>query len=274
MHWSSDEELIDRIKAGDTEALNHWLAKNRSQLIRWTEDRLGVPSGRGADASDLVQNATFYVADHIQDFRGQTEAELLSWLHQTLRCRAIDMSRKPKTQVIAPLSSAGPSPSGADPWTRVKADCSTPSQSAARHEEEERINAVWRKKQEQIHGARDCLSDQQLHVFLQREVGQLHLKAIATDLGLTAVETAKLFYQARSLLQGKVPLVDEDDGTPAARLRQALRPLPDRQRQAIELKHVEGYSLEEIGEVMDCNATAVGSMIYRGMMHVKGHVSE
>jgi DNA-directed RNA polymerase specialized sigma24 family protein len=181
------------------------------------------------------------------------------------------MSRKPQLQVLAPLPSAGPS-SGSDPWTGVAADCSTPSQSAARHEENERMDGQRHEKQKQIINARECLSDQQLQVFLQREVGQILLKAIATELGLTAVETAKLFYEARSRLQGKVPLVDDDDGTPAARLKQVLRPLPDRQRQAIELKHVEGYSLKEIGEVMDCNAATVGSLIYRGMMQLKGHV--
>lgn len=256
--------LIGRIKAGDAAALDYWLTKNRPQLEEWTEARLAVPSGRGADASDVIQNATFYVATHITHFRGHSEGELLAWLHNTLRCRAIDLSRKPRLDVLAPPSATDLSSSSTNPWGFIAANDSTPSQSAVRREEEEHVHALRGKQEEQIHDARGCLSEQELQVFKQREVCGRLLKTIALDLGLTAVETARLFYQARSRLQGKLPRMDGDDA-PAARLRQLLGALPERQRQAIELKHVEGYSLKEISEVMDCTATAVGSEIYRGM---------
>lgn len=112
---------------------------------------------------------------------------------------------------------------------------------------------------------RECLTEQQFQVFRRREAHGRPLKTVAAELGLTAVETARLFYQAQHLLRDKLPNVNQHDDTPAGRLKQLLRGLPDRQRQAIELKHGEGYSLKEIGEVMECTPGAVGAEIYRGM---------
>ena len=203
MQSFSSEELIGRIKAGDGEALNDWLARNRPRLKEWTEGHVGVPPGRGADASDLVQTATLYVAGHIQQFRGHTEAELLAWVRETLRCRAIDLSRKPQLHALAAASSTDPS-AATGPWTPVAAG-STPSQSAARREEEEQAHALRGKKEEQIDGARECLTEQQFQVFRRREAHGRPLKTVAAELGLTAVETARLFYQAQHLLRDKLP---------------------------------------------------------------------
>ena len=241
---------IGRIKAGDKEAWNYWLVKNRPRLVRYAKRR-GVGPGHGADASDVVQIATWEVDQSIKDFRGRTEAELLAVLYQRIYWRANDFGREPTMQQLppAPLASDG----------------STPSQSVVRREAEEPLQSLRRKKKEQIHAARGCLAEQELQVFEQREVGGRLLKTIAADLGLTTVETAKLFYQARNLLQGKVPLLDQDDGTPASGEKQRVRSLTARQRQAIELKDVEEYSLKEIGDVMGCSAAAVGSLIYRGV---------
>ena len=159
--------------------------------------------------------------------------------------------------------------SAVDPWANIKADGSTPSQSAAAHEEQERIYSLRRKKEEHIHAVGGCLSEQQLQVFKLREAWGRPLKTIAADLNLTAVETARFYYQAWSLLQGKVPYVDESADATTAEVRRLLSGLPDRQRQAVELRHVERYKLEEIGEVLDCPLGAVGAVIYRGMRTIK-----
>ncbi len=47
-------------------------------------------------------------------------------------------------------------------------------------------------------------------------------------------------------------------------LRQALEKLPDRQRMAVVLRHIEGFSNPEIAQVMDLGVEAVESLTARG----------
>ena len=60
---------------------------------------------------------------------------------------------------------------------------------------------------------------------------------------------------AASLLQDKAR---------AAALQRALAALPDRQRQAVVLRHLEGLGNPEIAGIMDISAEAVESLIARG----------
>lgn len=50
----------------------------------------------------------------------------------------------------------------------------------------------------------------------------------------------------------------------AEALQNALNDLPDRQRQAVILRHIEGLSNPEIGEIMDIGPRAVESLTARG----------
>ncbi len=50
----------------------------------------------------------------------------------------------------------------------------------------------------------------------------------------------------------------------AEALQQALDGLPDRQRQAVILRHIEGLSTPEIAEIMDIGPRAVESLVARG----------
>ncbi len=55
-----------------------------------------------------------------------------------------------------------------------------------------------------------------------------------------------------------------DDATRRAALDRALQTLPDRQRQAVVLRHIEGLSNPEIAEVLDISVDAVESLTARG----------
>jgi RNA polymerase sigma-70 factor (ECF subfamily) len=54
------------------------------------------------------------------------------------------------------------------------------------------------------------------------------------------------------------------DKARAAALQQALAALPERQRQAVVLRHLEGLGNPEIAGIMDISAEAVESLIARG----------
>jgi RNA polymerase sigma-70 factor (ECF subfamily) len=56
-------------------------------------------------------------------------------------------------------------------------------------------------------------------------------------------------------------LLDQDR---AEALETALAQLPDRQRQAVVLRHLEGLTNPEIGEVMELSVEAVESLTARG----------
>ena len=78
---------------------------------------------------------------------------------------------------------------------------------------------------------------------------------------------------------------DIDDGRPAAdaqmidadrmaALNAALASLPDRQREAVVLRHIEGFTNPEIAAVMDCPVTTVKALINRAYSSLRKSLAE
>lgn len=57
-------------------------------------------------------------------------------------------------------------------------------------------------------------------------------------------------------------------------LEKSLNSLPDEQREAIMLKHVEGLSASEIGSIMDRSEGAIRVLIHRGMEKIREEVGD
>jgi RNA polymerase sigma-70 factor (ECF subfamily) len=55
-------------------------------------------------------------------------------------------------------------------------------------------------------------------------------------------------------------------------LVQALAKLPEAQREALLLKHCQGWSLAEIGRHLERSPTAVASLLQRGLRQLRGHL--
>ncbi len=68
-----------------------------------------------------------------------------------------------------------------------------------------------------------------------------------------------------SILRGK-----ED----AMRLAEALAQLPELQREAVTLKHLEGRSLVEVANVMERSPASVASLLRRGLAKLRGLLEE
>jgi RNA polymerase sigma-70 factor, ECF subfamily len=73
------------------------------------------------------------------------------------------------------------------------------------------------------------------------------------------------------------------DGTPSEaavrnerllQLSDALAKLPDDQRIAVELKHLQGWTVKRIGELTGKSETAIGGLLYRGIKKLKEHLTE
>jgi RNA polymerase sigma-70 factor (ECF subfamily) len=59
-----------------------------------------------------------------------------------------------------------------------------------------------------------------------------------------------------------------------ARLAAALLELPEEQRRAIELHHMHGMSLANVGGSLDRSREAVAGLIYRGLKKLRGLLAE
>lgn len=75
--------------------------------------------------------------------------------------------------------------------------------------------------------------------------------------------------------------IDESTSAPEAMqqkarsdaLQAALLKLPERQRQAVVLRHIEGLSNPEIGQIMEISAEAVESLSARGKRALSAHLT-
>lgn len=59
-----------------------------------------------------------------------------------------------------------------------------------------------------------------------------------------------------------------------ARIRQMMKTLPDKQRQVMQLRDIEGYSYKEIGEIMDLDMNQVKVNLFRARKQVRTHLSK
>jgi RNA polymerase sigma-70 factor (ECF subfamily) len=60
----------------------------------------------------------------------------------------------------------------------------------------------------------------------------------------------------------------------ALRLAAALHQLPEKQRQAVELRHLRGLSLAEIAGELNCSRAAVVGLLHRGVQKLRTLLEE
>ena len=85
--------LLERIRAGDRDALNLLMERYLPLLERWAAGRLPPWARRLADTGDLVQETLIRSFRNIESFQSRGEGALLAYLRQALRNRITDEVR-------------------------------------------------------------------------------------------------------------------------------------------------------------------------------------
>lgn len=80
----SGGRLFDQARAGDPLALGPLLASYADQLRRLAESQLDEKVRNRVSPSDVVQEALLQASQDFPEFRGQSDAELSSWLRRML----------------------------------------------------------------------------------------------------------------------------------------------------------------------------------------------
>jgi RNA polymerase sigma-70 factor (ECF subfamily) len=180
--------------AQETEGRRWLLERYRAYLQLLARRQLDGPLRRKCDSSDLVQQTLLQAHEKLDQFRGQTEAELKAWLRKIL------------------------------------------------------ANVLNNKLEEFGARKRDLARERSLEAELDESASRLEGWLI--DRQPSPGEEAE---QHEQLL----------------RLLEALDRLPDNQREAVELRHLQEWSLERIAEKMGCTREAVAGLLQRGRARLK-----
>src|SRR5215831_5761822 len=85
--------LVERARAGDTQALNEIFARHRDRLRRMVELRLDRRLQARVDASDVIQDAYLEVATRLPEYLRNPELPLLLWLRLVVGERLATLHR-------------------------------------------------------------------------------------------------------------------------------------------------------------------------------------
>lgn len=92
-HVDSTTSLLERVRAGDRDALNVLLERYLPLLERWATGRLPPWARNLADTGDLVQETLIRAFKNIERFQPRGEGALLAYLRQAVRNRITDEVR-------------------------------------------------------------------------------------------------------------------------------------------------------------------------------------
>lgn len=191
-------QLLRRARQGDTDAVGQLLEQHRESLRRMAERQLQGRVGVRVAASDVVQQTFLEAHRGFDQFAGNRDAELLSWLRRILQHNIAGVIRDHallQKRSVRREQSLDQAPPHSDTPPDLAAGHSSPSQRAIR---------------------------------------------------------------------------DEDEG----RLTVALAALPADQREAVRLRHLEGWPLERIAAHMNRSVAATAGLIKRGMQALRAEFKQ
>jgi len=110
MDHESSFALIERAKAGDSDALDELLARYRPRLRRWASGRLPRNARSISDTEDIVQDALIRTFRNFQTFEQRGEWALQAYLRRAVLNRVRDELRRSDTRLRSELPDDAVSP--------------------------------------------------------------------------------------------------------------------------------------------------------------------
>ncbi|HUG52940.1 MAG TPA: sigma-70 family RNA polymerase sigma factor [Vicinamibacteria bacterium] len=102
-------DLLERVRAGDSGALDTLLGRYLPRLRRWARGRLPRWARDMADTDDLVQETLLRSFKHMERFEARNEGSLQAYLRQAIVNRIRDeVRRRRRTPASAVLDSSQP----------------------------------------------------------------------------------------------------------------------------------------------------------------------
>lgn len=107
--------LVERAKAGDTDAVNQLIARYLPKLRRWAHGRVPASARHAEDTEDLVQETVISLLRNLDAFEYRREGALQAYLRQSLlnriRGKFRQANRRPAGQSLSmSMPAALPSP--------------------------------------------------------------------------------------------------------------------------------------------------------------------
>jgi RNA polymerase sigma-70 factor (ECF subfamily) len=192
---SSLVRLLEAVQRGDPDAPGELLRRYRPWLHLLARMQLDRRTQGKFDASDVAQQALLEACRALPQFRGRTEAELTAWLRQILaHVLAHEVRRYHGTRRRDPARERSLEQELAESSQRLGAVLAapgpSPSQQAARHEEEVRLAEVLAR-----------LPDDYREVIVLRNLHGLSHEEIAGRLGRSAGAVRMLWVRALARLR-------------------------------------------------------------------------
>jgi RNA polymerase sigma-70 factor (ECF subfamily) len=196
-HSGDTNELLDRARAGDPQALNAIFARHRARLRRMVEMRLDWRLQARLDASDVVQDAFLQVASRLHEYLRDPRLPLFLWLRlivgerlTTLHRHHLGVQMRDAGREVSLYREALPAASSAALAAQLLGKHTSPTQAAMRAERLLRIQE-----------ALNSLEPIDREVLSLRHFEQLSRAETAQVLGIEEAAAAKRYIRALKRLK-------------------------------------------------------------------------
>jgi len=194
---TSDADLLERVRAGDADALNALLAHYRERLCRMVGLRLDARVQARVDASDVIQDAFLEITERMQEYLKNPRVPFYVWLRLVVGER---LSKLHRHHLGAQMRNAGrelslyrealPAASSAALAAQLLGKFTSPTQAVVRAERLLRIQE-----------ALNALDPLDREVLALRHFEQLSRQEAAQVLGIEDAAAAKRYVRALKRLK-------------------------------------------------------------------------
>jgi RNA polymerase sigma-70 factor (ECF subfamily) len=189
-------ELIDRVRAGDVDALNALFTRHRERLRRMVDIRMDRRLQARIDASDVLQEAYLEVIQRLDEYLSSPKLPLFLWLRlvvgqrlMTLHRRHLGAQQRDADREVSLFREALPAASSAALAAQLMGKFTSPTQAAMRAERMLRLQE-----------ALNTLDPIDREVLSLRHFEELTRTEAAQVLGITEAATAKRYVRAMKRL--------------------------------------------------------------------------